>query len=99
MAVDVPAPAPVTHPPAIQKTGGRRARKVLRYVLLTVGAIVIVFPLYMTVVNSLLPPRLLARQPPVLFPVHPVWGTYAKAWTEGHLGIYMRNSIIQTAII
>ncbi len=98
MAVDLKAPAAAT-PPVTRRRAGRRTRKAVRYVLLSVGAVVILFPLYMTVVNSLLAPGLLDRQPPVLFPVHPVWGTYAKAWSEGHLGIYMRNSVIQTAII
>ena len=90
-----PVPVPVLHRPRV----GRRARKTVRYMLLSVGAVVIAFPLYMTVVNSLLAPALLDRQPPLLFPVHPVWGTYVKAWTEGHLGLYLRNSVIQTAII
>jgi sn-glycerol 3-phosphate transport system permease protein len=78
---------------------GRRARLVVRYLLLTVGALVVLFPIYMTVVNSLLTPALLERQPPVVFPLHPQWSTYATAWKEGSLGVYLRNSVIQTAII
>jgi sn-glycerol 3-phosphate transport system permease protein len=74
-------------------------RQVIRYTLLTVGAIIVLFPIYMTVVNSLLAPNLLDRQPPLLFPVHPQWHTYATAWSQGHLGLYLRNSIIQTLII
>ncbi len=77
----------------------RRARSVLRYVFLTVGAIVILFPVYMAVVNSLLLPSQIAHQPPPLFPVHPQWHTYPTAWTSGHLEIYLRNSAIQTTII
>ena len=77
----------------------RVARRVLRYLLLTVGALIVLFPLYMTVVNSLLTPALLDRQPPVLFPTHPQWSTYATAWRQGHLGVYLRNSAIQTAAI
>lgn len=71
----------------------------LRYVFLTVGAIVILFPVYMAVVNSLLLPSQIAHQPPPLFPVHPQWHTYPTAWTSGHLAIYLRNSAIQTTII
>jgi len=77
----------------------RIGRLVLRYTLLTVGAIIVLFPIYMTVVNSLLAPSLLDRQPPLLFPVHPQWHTYVTAWSQGHLGLYLRNSIIQTLII
>jgi sn-glycerol 3-phosphate transport system permease protein len=78
---------------------GRRTRLAGRYLLLTVGALVVLFPIYMTVVDSLLTPTQLDRRPPVLFPTHPVWHTYVTAWTHGDLGIYMRNSAIQTAII
>lgn len=71
----------------------------VRYGLLTIGAVIVLFPLYMTVVNSLLAPALLDRQPPLLFPVHPQWHTYVTAWTSGHLALYLRNSVVQTAII
>ncbi len=77
----------------------RRVRLSVRYVLMTLGAAVILFPLYMAIVNSLLQPSLIAHQPPPLFPVHPVWGSYSQAWTTGNLGIYLRNSAIQTALI
>jgi len=77
----------------------RRARLVVRYVLLTLAAIVVIFPLYTAVVNSLLLPSQIAHQPPPLIPTNPQWHTYPDAWTKGHLGIYLRNSAIQTAII
>lgn len=93
--------------PALSVTAGvtagshrrRLGRIVLRYVLLSVGAVFILFPIYMTVVYSLLPASKLVHQPPPFFPVHPVWSTYSRAWTEGHLSVYLRNSAIQTAII
>jgi len=103
MAVDVATQVPVARvvPPrqVRARRRSRRSRLVLRYLLLTIGAFIILFPIYMTVVNSLLAPALLDRQPPLLFPLHPVWSTYTRAWTEGHLGVYLRNSAIQTAII
>jgi sn-glycerol 3-phosphate transport system permease protein len=66
---------------------------------MTLGAVVILFPLYMAIVNSLLEPSQIAHQPPPLFPIHPQWSSYSKAWTTGNLAIYLRNSGIQTAII
>ncbi|MEI8050745.1 MAG: carbohydrate ABC transporter permease [Actinomycetes bacterium] len=78
---------------------GRRARIVGRYVLLTLGAVVVLFPLYMAIVNSLLLPSQIAHQPPPLIPSDPQWHTYPTAWTSGHLAIYLRNSAIQTAVI
>jgi sn-glycerol 3-phosphate transport system permease protein len=77
----------------------RRFRLAVRYVLLSIGAVVVLFPLYMAVVNSLLAPSQIAHQPPPLFPVHPQWGSYRKAWSEGDLGVYLRNSAIQTSVI
>ncbi len=95
---DLAAAGPmVTERPSRIRT--RRSRLILRYVLLTVGALFILFPIYITVVYSLLPARQLIAQPPPFFPTHPVWSTYSTAWSQGHLGIYLRNSAIQTVII
>ncbi|MGA2835138.1 MAG: carbohydrate ABC transporter permease [Acidimicrobiales bacterium] len=91
-----PAPTRTAPPPRRRR---RRARLVVRYALLTVGAVVVLFPLYMAVVNSLLAPSQIAHQPPPFFPIHPQWGSYRRAWTEGDLGIYLRNSAIQTSVI
>lgn len=77
----------------------RRLRLATRYVLLTFGAIVVLGPLYLTVVNSLLPASALAQRPPPLVPLHPQWHDYTVAWSQGDLGVYLRNSAIQTAII
>lgn len=88
-----PDTPPVLHPPR------RLARRVLAYVLLTIGAIIVLFPLYITVVNSLSTPPQIAQQPPPLFPLHPQWHTYETAWNQGDLAVYLRNSAIATAII
>ena len=76
-----------------------RARLVARYLLLTLGAVIVLFPVYMALVNSLLLPSQIAHQPPPLIPTNPQWHTYPDAWTGGHLGIYLRNSAVQTVII
>jgi sn-glycerol 3-phosphate transport system permease protein len=73
--------------------------KVGRYTLLTVLAIVVLFPIYITIVNSLLPPVDITRQPPTFFPRHPQWSSYSDAWSAGHMGIYLKNSFIQTTAI
>jgi sn-glycerol 3-phosphate transport system permease protein len=91
-----PGRAPIS---ALQARRRRRLRTTASYAGLSVAAVVLWFPLYITVVNSLLPTGSIAHQPPPLFPLHPVWHTYSEAWTKGHLGIYLRNSVIQTAII
>jgi sn-glycerol 3-phosphate transport system permease protein len=80
-----------------------RRRKVLvtigRYALLTVLGIVILFPIYITIVNSLLQPQDMLRQPPKLFPTDPQWHSYADAWNAGHMADYMKNSAIVTVLI
>jgi len=70
-----------------------------RYALLSVLAFIVLFPIYMTVVNSLVTPELLAKRPPALFPSNPIWENYSKAWTQGHMGEYLKNSFVVTGII
>jgi len=86
-------------PPARRGDAARRARLVGRYVLLTVLAVIVLFPIYITVVNSLLTPAQIAAQPPTFFPTHPTWGSYSDAWTNGHLGRYLLNSFVVTGLI
>ncbi|MGH8979845.1 MAG: carbohydrate ABC transporter permease [Acidimicrobiales bacterium] len=91
--------------PTVDRTGAasahrhRRSRLVLRYALLTLGALVVLAPLYLTVLNSLLPVSALAQRPPPLVPSSPRWADYSTAWSQGNLGVYLRNSAIQTGII
>jgi len=77
----------------------RRASVVNRYVLLTVLAVIVLFPVYITVVNSLLSPDKIAAKPPTLFPTNPKWSGYGDAWTEGHLSRYLFNSFVMTVLI
>src|SRR5580658_6095802 len=77
----------------------RLLRTTSRYVLLTVAAAVVAFPIYMTVVEALLTPHQLVSRPPYLFPTDPQWHTFADAANQGHLGLYLRNSAIVTVLI
>lgn len=77
----------------------RGARIANRYVLLTIVAVIVVFPIYITVVNSLLRPDVIAARPPTLFPKDPSFTAYANAWTDGHLGRYLFNSFLVTFLI
>ncbi len=73
--------------------------KVGSYTLLTVLSIIVLFPIYITIVNSLLPSREILSQPPKLFPANPQFGSYADAWNAGHMGTYLKNSFIVTFLI
>ena len=77
----------------------RIVRTVLRYLALTALAAVVLFPIYITVVNSLLRPDDIVARPPVLVPTHPQFSSYGDAWRGGHLGLYLRNSFIVTTLI
>src|ERR1039458_1109404 len=79
--------------------GRRRWRTVGSYTLLSVGAVIVLFPLYITVVNSLLKPNQLSQQPPPFFPFHPQWHNYATAWSQGGLAGYLGNSAVMTTSI
>jgi sn-glycerol 3-phosphate transport system permease protein len=78
---------------------GRRLRILGRYVALSVLAFIVLFPIYITIVNSLLQPSQIASRTPTFFPTDPQWHTYADAWSDGHLATYLRNSFIQTGLI
>jgi sn-glycerol 3-phosphate transport system permease protein len=78
---------------------GRRLRIFGRYVALSVLAFIVLFPSYITIVNSLLQPSQIAAKSPTFFPTSPQWHTYSDAWSSGHLGAYLRNSFIQTGLI
>jgi len=77
----------------------RRVGTVGRYALLTLLALIVIFPLYITLVNSLLRPSQISARPPQLFPFHPQWDTYATAWTDGHMAHYLVNSSVMTIAI
>ena len=77
----------------------RRARVVNRYILLGVLSLIILFPIYITIVNSLLPADKIAARPPTLFPTAPTFNSYSKAWTEGQISSYLFNSFVVTFLI
>lgn len=103
MSADTTVAAPTaTGAPVTARRAGRGRRitgLVLRYLLLTLLAFVVLFPIYITVVNSLLRPDRIAAKPPAFFPTSPDWSTYATAWSDGHMVTYLKNSFIVTGII
>lgn len=77
----------------------RRARLANRYLLLTVLAAVVLFPLYVTVLNSLLTTDRIVARPPTLWLTDPQWGTYREAWDRGRVAGYLLNSAVVTALV
>ncbi len=79
----------------------RRATAVraVHYGVLVLLAAVVLFPIYITVVNSLLTPEAIGHRPPSLIPTHPHGSGYVSAFRSGHLAIYLRNSILVAVAI
>src|SRR3984957_4399789 len=99
MPIDRPEPAAPDAAPHSPHRPRRRLRTIGPYSLLTAGAVVILFPIHVAIVNSLLPPSDLVHQPPPLFPTNPQWHDYSAAWNAGQMSKYVATSAIMTAII
>ncbi len=78
---------------------GGRLRTVGAYAVLTCLAFIVLFPIYITVVNSLLRPIDISSRPPSFFPLHPQWSSYSDAWNDGHMAKYLVNSFVVTTLI
>jgi len=87
------------HLPRQPRAGLRRLKKFGSYLLLTAGAFLVLFPLYMTVVSSLLTPKQYGDQPPDFWPRTPQWNSYAHAFVQGQMWHYLLNSVQQTGEI
>jgi sn-glycerol 3-phosphate transport system permease protein len=86
--------------PAADPAHRRRVtRRIIRYGVLIVVAAIVLFPIYVTVVDALLTPQQITHRPPFLYPPNPHWSSFSAAFKEGDLGIYLRNSAIVTLAI
>ena len=74
----------------------RLARLGVRYLVLVLAAAVVLFPIYVTLVDALLTPQQVVSRPPTLLPTSPQWHTFVTAFNEGDMGVYLRNSVIVT---
>jgi len=77
----------------------RVAKVALTYAALMLGAAIVILPIYLAVVNSLLPKEQAISYPPKLFPPHPQLGAYKKAMESVPLARYMFNSFAQSSVI
>ena len=74
-----------------------KTKKIPKYAILTIFAILIMFPVYMVITGSLKTERELYDNVFGL-PAIPQWGNYQEAFVGGGLGNYYINSIIVTAV-
>jgi len=82
---------------ALDRTRG--SRRWLRYGMLTVVAILILFPMYVMVIFALKPGVAIFSYPRALLPVDLTLDTLHDAWTQGHFARYLVNSAIVSLAI
>jgi sn-glycerol 3-phosphate transport system permease protein len=70
-----------------------------RYALLTVVAVLILFPIYVTVLFALKPGDAIFNYPRALLPVDLTFDTLRDAWNQGNLSRYLLNSVIVSVAI
>lgn len=83
----------------LRRVAFRAAASVPMYALLAASAAVILFPLYMTVVDSLQPISKLLTFPPDFWPDAPRWSNYRAAMTDIPMPRYLLNSFIVAVLI
>lgn len=86
-------------PPIPPSVKGRRLRMAGRYALLTLAALIVLFPIYSAIVVSVQPAFALLDFPGILFPTEFDLGAFGDAWDQGSLGRALLNSTIQAGLI
>ncbi len=74
-------------------------KKVIWYVVLTVLSVVVLFPIYMTLVRALSTPAVYVREGQPLYPVSIEWNVWSRAWDLGNLDQKIIVSAVVTVII
>ncbi|MGV3760699.1 MAG: carbohydrate ABC transporter permease [Actinomycetota bacterium] len=69
------------------------------YAVLTALSVVVLFPIYMTLVRALSTPASYFREGQPLHPVDVQWDVFARAFSEGHLGRKAVTSLVVTALV
>jgi ABC-type glycerol-3-phosphate transport system permease component len=85
-------------PPVPPSVKGAAWRKAGRYVALTFAAVIVLFPIYSAVVVAIQPASSLLTWPGILIPNEISFSAFSKAFDAGHLGRYLRNSLIQSSL-
>jgi len=72
--------------------------KLLLYIVLTAGAIIMLLPFLYMVSTALNPETWIMPHPPTLWPAHATLKHFVRAWTEGGFQHYALNSIIVSVV-
>jgi multiple sugar transport system permease protein len=77
----------------------RTIRRLSLYALLTVGAVVSVFPFFWMVMTALKRRQEALANPPTVFPHHWQWSNFADAWHAAPFARYLINSLGISAVV
>jgi len=75
-----------------------RTRQISFTLLLSLGALITIFPFIYMISTSLKGPLFVFELPPRLIPTHPTIQNFINAWTSNHFGSYFLNSLGVTVV-
>ena len=78
---------------------GRSAGRVVEILLLCAAALLVVAPIYWTIVTSLRTPAQSFTNPPAWIPSNPQWSNYSKVFSSVPFGSFLLNSFLITGCI
>jgi sn-glycerol 3-phosphate transport system permease protein len=84
---------------AVEGVAAARARSAGRYAVLSLLALVVLTPIYVTVIGALKPGDALLDYPRSLLPVDLTLNVLRDAWTVGNLDRYLLNSLVVSTLI
>ena len=75
-----------------------RLARIMKYVVLTIGAFMVFFPFLWMLTTSLKTGAESIAIPPILFPEEPQWSNYEQAWKIVPWLLYFRNTLIVAVV-
>lgn len=94
-AVEVVGAEPVIGEPTM-RASNRTLRNIGWYLLLTLLSLIVLFPIYLTIIRALSPPIKYFDAGSPLTPVSPEWGVFRDAWNQGNISSAMLRSLLMT---
>ena len=71
-----------------------RGKKTIQYIILIIVAIVVLFPVFWVISNSLKTFTGISQYPPEIFPSEPQFENYVEVITRGNILTYLKNTLI-----
>jgi multiple sugar transport system permease protein len=90
---------PEARPPVGTPKASRRFLSVLKYLFLSVGALIVLLPFLEMFVGALRTPAERVATPPIFWPAVPQWRTYTQVFTELPMLRWYANSLLITVVV